>query len=380
LSGAGKLDSETKERAETYLKQVDPGWDTSPTITPDSQLYLDHLTANYLDHVGLLEILTNSVATVFVHKDLDTETRNLLHYGRHTEDLLAAIERIRSIIAAKVEVGRIRFSARHLPDTSGDNEKNDILENAPALDLLNDLSDIEVIVADDRCLNKAPNWTDAAGRSVPATSTLSVLAALRANGQIDNHAFWRARHRLRAAAFYAVPIEFDELMHHMANTSIVNGEVRETPELRAIRESISLPRINDVFVPWEEPWLNRVKYAVYKAIHETWLRSQDLDRARAEADWLWSIFPNPLEWCLSPEIETVWAIARQQLASQIGFMLIFIDASDERRNRYFAWLQDTVIRPLEDGHPEIWKATIEFLKSYVVRLINLRGGNASIVE
>ena len=94
LSGAGKLDSERKERAETYLNQVDPGWDAAQPISPESRLYLDDLTINYLDHVGLLEILTNSVAAVFVHKDLDSETRNLLHYGKHTEDLLAAIERI----------------------------------------------------------------------------------------------------------------------------------------------------------------------------------------------------------------------------------------------------------------------------------------------
>jgi hypothetical protein len=194
------------------------------------------------------------------------------------------------------------------------------------------------------------------------------LAALRTGGQLDDQSYWRARHRLRAAAYYAVSVELDELINHLANASVVNGAVRETPELRAIRESISLPRINDVFVPWEEPWLNRLRYAPYRAIHETWVHSTDLDRARAEADWLWSILPNPLEWCLSPEIETVWAAARQQLAIQVGLMLTLIGASDERRDRYFAWLQDAVIRPLEEGHPDIWKAALEFLKSYVIRL------------
>jgi Glutathione-dependent formaldehyde-activating enzyme len=57
-----------KEGAETYLKQVDPGWDAPQTISPESKLYLDDLTVNYLDHVGLLAILTNSVAAVFVHR------------------------------------------------------------------------------------------------------------------------------------------------------------------------------------------------------------------------------------------------------------------------------------------------------------------------
>ena len=72
----------------------------------------------------------------------------------------------------------------------------------------------------------------------------------------------------------------------------------------------------------------------------------------------------------------VWTAARQQLAIQVALMLTLIGASDERRDRYVAWLQDTVIRPLEDGHPEIWNATLDFLKSYVIRLTETRGGNA----
>jgi hypothetical protein len=164
-------------------------------------------------------------------------------------------------------------------------------------------------------------------------------------------------------------MEYPELLYHLASASIIDGEVRETPELKAVRESFALPQINQAFVVGEEQWLNRVRYAVYKAIHELWLKTPELDRAQALANWLLSILPSPLEWCLHPEIDAVWAAAREQVAVQTGLMMFFIDSSHERRNRYFAWLQDAVIEPLQERDPDVWDATLEFLKLYVTRVI-----------
>lgn len=376
LSSHGKLDSEVQERAERYLNQAAAGWEKAQAIGPQSKLYLDALSITYLDHVGVLEILARSVPSVFIHADLESDTRNLLRHGRHTEELLAAIERIRTVIAVQVEAGRVQFSARRAADKTEDEERGDTLASSPTLDLMSDLSGIDAVVADDRCLNKLPNWTDGASRNALATSSLSILTALKADGQLDEQAYWRARHRLRAAGYYAVPLDAAELLHHLAHASIADGKIRETPELKAARESLSLPRINDTFVPADQPWLNRARYAVYKAIHEGWLSSPDLDRARARADWLWSIIPNPLEWCLSPEVEADWAAARQQTAVQISLMMVLIDASGERKRRYFAWLEEAVVQPLQEMHPEIWRAAFEFLKSYITQLIEARDQDA----
>jgi hypothetical protein len=112
LSFHGKLDSEAQERAQRYLKEVDAGWETAHAISPQSTIYLDALSISYLDHVGVLEILTRSVRSVFIHAESESYMRNLLRHGRHSEELLDAIERIRTIIAMQVEAGRVQFSTK----------------------------------------------------------------------------------------------------------------------------------------------------------------------------------------------------------------------------------------------------------------------------
>jgi hypothetical protein len=279
--------------------------------------------------------------------------------------LLSAIERIRSTISARAEAGSIDFSARHQEDETAERETGAALDLAPTLDLMSDLSGIDAAIADDRCLNKLPIWTDRSGRHAASGSVIDVLAALRTAGRIDEEAYWRARHQLRAAGYYAVPVEPAELLHHVSAAPITDGRLRKTPELQAVRESLALPQVNSCFVSTEGPWLNGARLAVCGTIRHVWLRTPDLDRAQAQSDWLLSILPDPLEWCPTPEIEAAWAAARQQAAVQVALMMLFVGASGERRKRYFAWLDEKLVTPLRKDHPEIWDAAVEFLTSYI---------------
>jgi hypothetical protein len=164
-----------------------------------------------------------------------------------------------------------------------------------------------------------------------------------------------------------VPLEPDELKHYVLAAPITDRKLRLTPELKAVRESISTVRINSAFVETEEPWLTAVRFAVYRALHEIWMEARNLDHAEAQGDWLLSLLPDPLAWCLHPENDLVWAAVRQQLAIQIGLMMVFLDGS--RQKRYFAWLEDRVLSSVRKTHPEIWDVSVEFLKSYIARLM-----------
>lgn len=356
LANSGRTDAETRERAAAYLKQQDEGWGDPQPISATSSLYIDDLTVGTLDHVGLLDPLTRAVASISVHADLAKETQNLLRHEEHAAELLDAVERIRAALHAHLENGQVVFSARRALEESDDEEKEEFFQSA-TLDLMCDLSEVDAVCADDRFLNKLAHWTDAKGKTAVSTSSLSVLAAL-----------WRARHRLRAAGYYAVPLEAAELALYLAGAPLGAEGLRETPELKAIRENLRLPQINAVFVAEEIPWLNGMRYTVCTAIRNIWTVATDFDQAAAKANWLLSILPNPLEWCAEPENEGVWAAARQQLAVQMGLLLVFVGASMECRQRYFSWLQEAVIEPLQEKNPEIWDATMEFFKNYTVRL------------
>lgn len=362
----GKIDAATRQSAEAYLQHVDKGWENAPVITPESVLYLDDLTVTYLDHVGLLGVFTRNVRGVFVHEDVNDQAREMLRHSEHTEDLLTAIERIRFVLAAAIESGRVIFSARHAPDVDTD-EYEDPLDTAPTLDLLSDLSKVDLAVADDRCLNKLPHWIDSEGRTVRCANTMDIIASLRMASTIDEAKFWQVRHQLRAGAFYVVPLDVDELMRWLRLAPVADKVVRETPELRAIRENIGLPIIHDAFLIQEEPWLACMRFAIYKAIGQVWIETDDVNMAEARADWLWSVLPDPLAWCLDPNNDALWAAAKQQAAVQISILMVFTEAKKGRQRRYFEWL-DTKLASVREKRPEIWDTVLESLKSYIGRL------------
>ncbi|MER9185920.1 HTH domain-containing protein [Mesorhizobium australicum] len=370
LSTQGRIDAVAMQSAERYLRHVDRGWDMAIAVRSDSQLYLDDLSITYLDYVGLLEPLTRSVGAVYVHEDAEEHARQILRHSENSNELLELIERVRSTIATNVEGGRVVFSGRARPNESSDDgqEELDPGDATPTLDLLSDLTAVDAIVVDDRCLNKLPQWIDLSGRTVAAANTLDLLAALAAAGNIDDKAYWRSRHQLRAGGFFAMPIGVDELLDHLATTLVVDGAIRETPELRAVRESIVLPLINDAAIAPEAIWLNSVRFTLLKAIRAVWAVTPDADVAQARADWLLTVLPNPLEWCLTPDDVASLAASQQQVAVQTALLMVFTEGSRERQRRYFSWLDARIVTPLRTMQPEMWDATLDFLKSYLVRL------------
>jgi hypothetical protein len=320
----------------------------------------------------VLQSLTQSVAAVFVHPDLDRQTRDTLRYAKQVDDLLAAIDRIRAVIHRGVEAGSVTFSGRrdHEPDDEDTDRRTELpsLEIAPTMDLMADLSGIDVVITDDRCLNRHATWSDSSRRSAIAANTLSVLVAFRKDGGISDSEYWRARHKLRAAGYYAMPLQEGELEHHLASAPITSNSVRETPELKAIRESLALPLINRSYLQTEHPWLNGVRFAVFKALRNIWLAEPVSPNVEAHSDWLLSILPDPRSWCTDPEKEGMWETARGQASVQAALILLFPYGDPKVRRRYSAWSSQRVAKPLREQHPLLWEAALDFLKQYIVRL------------
>jgi hypothetical protein len=369
LANAGKITGTVAASAEAYLSVVDQGWPSAPPIDADSTLYLDDLSVTYLDYVGLLEPLTQNVKAVFVESDVGEQVRGTLSYADFSADLIAAIERLRAALSAGIDDGRIVFSARRLADDADADE--DVLDHYPTIDLLVDLSSTDLVFSDDRCLNREAFWADANQRRVANGSTLDLLLGLKQAGTLEIAAYWEARNKLRAGGYYAVQLEPEEVTYHLGRATVVDGVLRETPELKAIRESIALPRLVRSFVPGEEYWLANMRHAVFRAMRDIWTDEPNPSLSEAQADWLLSVLPDPMAWCADPDDEALWAAARQQTAFQIGLLMVFVGGDAARREKYFAWLDNRLLTPLRRNHPEIWDAALEFVKSYVPQLMEL---------
>ena len=371
LTNSGKIDTPTRSAAEAYLSHVDAGWADARSVTAQATLYLDSLAVNYLDHVGLLDTLPDAVSAVFVHPDVDERSRETLQYERHANDLLAAIERIRAQVGAAIESGKVQLSARRVRQSDAIDDEDDdnaTLGAAPSLDLMSDLSGVDVIVVDDRCLNRFPSWTDGAGRKAAVATTLDLIANMHGAGLVDENAYYAQRHKLRAAGYCMMPIEAEELTHHILAAPIQNGVLVETPELAAVRVSFAMPLMHETFAPLDEPWFNKICLTVIRCIHAVWNSGDNYEQAKARGTWLLSVLPDPMAWCLAPESEAIWATTRKQTAFQLGYLMSFFEGTREARRQFYAWLNDELLAPLEKAHPAIWEDAFALLKDFMLRL------------
>lgn len=367
LSSNAQIEEGLEASAGVYLRHVDSGWESSPAIDASSLLYLDDLSVTYLDYVGLLEPLTKFAAKVFVPKKVDQQTRGLLEHGDLTEELLAAIEHIRITLNQAIECGRITFSARHMAEREGDGDEMEF-KQFPTLDIAADLAGIGAVVSDDRYFNCKATWADKKSHRVPSATTLDILVTLK-NGRLSEEAYWEALHKLRTAGYYAVPLEPNELKRYLARAPISKGKLRETPELRAVWESVALPLVSGSFLATDNPWLAAVRFTVLRELRDVWLDESDYAAAEAKGDWLFDLLPNPLAWCVDAHSETQWETCFQQAAAQAGLLMVFTSTERERSRRYFAWLDRKLIKPLRTSQPELWSATLEHVRSHIPHLI-----------
>jgi hypothetical protein len=370
LTQSGKIDAPTRRAAEAYLAQVDVGWPSSKSPMPQSTLYLDNLAIHYLDHVGLLEPLTNAVAAVLVHPDLDQQTQKQLQYEKHTSDLLASIERIRLQISAGLQSGTVEFSARRArgSDELADEDDNSGFGASPSLDIMSDLTNIDIVVVDDRCLNKLPSWTDAAGKHASVGTTIDLITGLHISGQIDDPRYYELRHKLRAAGYAMMPIETEELTYHVTAAPIKGGLLLETPELAAVRTSLALAPISGAFTPIDEPWFNKIRLNIIRTIHALWSSSNDHASTRAQCTWLLSILPNPMAWCLAPDNDAVWAATRKITAMQVGYLIAYFEGKLEARRLFYEWVNEVYLETFQKMHPAIWEDAFALLKEFMLRL------------
>ena len=348
LGGSGKIEAGVKKNADLFLGQVDKGWESGRAIDAQSTLYLDDVSVSYLYHVGVLQTLVRSVKAVYVSADVDERAKALIRYSGLGEEFLSGIEGIQQTLQSAIEKGKVQFCRRRseVDDEEAETE-NEQKELLPTLELLADLSAVDAVVVDDRVLNGLPFWADQNGHRAPTFSSLDILNVLHLAGSLTQDELWSARHKLRVAGYYAVPTDEAELVSRISWAPVHEGAIRETPELRAIRESITLAIRADVYLLSEEHWFNRVRLAFLQAVRTIWLPSNVTVYTEVQATWLLGAVPEPLAWCSQPEDARFWALASQKQVAQLSYLLFVFFGDREVQARYTAWLGVHVVKPLE---------------------------------
>lgn len=358
----GQITAEQHDRARAYLQFHEKPWPQQAEISEGATLYLSSLAVSYFMHLGLLEALQPAGFRVIVSPRSVSEADDLIAYEGIADKVNEGIEHVRLIASSRIESGKIRVGRmRH-----GEGSARPIASEILTRDLFSLTEHCDAIVADDRALNRHGHIEED-GCQTPIFSTMDVLDALVSTGAITPGERLEYRTRLRRAGYLFVPVEEEELAHHLLGSAVRDNKVVETAELKAIRENILLARMTGwLQLPEESDWLFTTIRMLIRVLKTLWTASGDeLPDIEARSNWI----AKQLDLC-------GWA---QSFGEEYGdnlvkgargeLLLLLInvpsDTPQNLKDAYLGWVEDNFLAPFKEQYPDLYARIVEREKSLI---------------
>jgi hypothetical protein len=208
---------------------------------------------------------------------------------------------------------------------------------------------------------------EANNRRTPIVTTLDLLDDLVGKGAMSEQNVYAHRTYLRRAGFQFVPVTEKELLHHLTDAPLNNGEIVETAELRAIRESLLVARMRKMLqIPTETVWLHESMRSVLRTIRTLWKQGVDLDEAAIRAEWLLGLL-DIRGWAPSALAGNERNFALFAHAAHIqSLMSPPEDVPDTVRVAYYDWADRRLLQGLRDTEPEVFGWIVDRARELIV--------------
>ena len=361
LRQKGQITADEEKRARAYLQLHEKPWPNQPDIADRATLYLDDLAISYLLHLGLLGKLKAAGLTAVVSPRELSEADALISYERISEEVKGVIERIRASLNYRIESGHVRVSGRR----NFDEMETKFIPNHPSVGILALAPQCDVSIIDDRFLNQHAN-IDSGGAQAPVFSTMDLLDALVAAGFLSNDDRVEHRTRLRRAGYFFVPVSVEELERCLREAAVAKGEVVETAELKAIRESVLRVRMSDwLRLPEEAPWLDGTLKAFVRVLRILWGDGADIEEITARSNWLVEQI-DVRGWAHSLVPENADNVVRIGRAAHI-LLLLTPPAGVQQSvvDAYWNWVEERILGPVKEQFPEVHERLVDWYRSHV---------------
>jgi hypothetical protein len=364
LRQKGKLTADEEKQARVYLQLNEKPWPNQPDIADGATLYLDDLSTSYFLHLGLLGKIKAAGLTAVVSPRVLAEANSLISYERISKEVLDIIEHIRASLNSRIESGQVKGGrSRNL-----DRLKENSIPKHPSVGIFALTSQCDVSIIDDRFLNQHAN-IDSGGAQMKVFSTLDLMNGLVSAGILSDNDFLEHRTQLRRAGYFFVPVSVEELERCLRESPVEKGEVAETAELKAIRESVLSVRMSEwLQLPEEVPWLNRTLKSFVHVLRNLWVGEADIEEITARSNWLVKLI-DVRGWAhrLIPEnADNVVLVGR---AAHILLILTppTVD-SQSVVDAYWNWVEGRVLLPLQEQFPKVYQWLVNWYRSKVAEL------------
>ncbi len=355
LHEEGKIDTEDYQRATMFLKsQGQKECSNLRRSSFNGPVYIDNLALSYLQDANILQPVAAAGLNIRVHPNVLKRAHAFIEEGDVGHELGTKIEGIRTLLRNAVDNGAASF----LPRTANRDER--IQNRAPRFQatatLLAGTPACDALCIDDRYINSHANITDDTGQNVPIACVLDVIRHLSSRGVIDIAGHWTARHKLRRSGFAFIPLESDELMHWLTAARVDDGRMRESAELRILRQTMANIDFLGLSSLKEAATLSTNLDRVCKtAIDRVWEdASFTVEQAGALSDWVWHHLMKTAVLAreqIAADNRADWV--RDLISLRLGYLLMPMTIqSEERRIQFADWIEQSVIEPLRPANAD----------------------------
>lgn len=368
LRQKGRITADQEKRARAYLQFHEKPWLNQPNITDGAILYLDDLTVTYFLHLGLIEGLKAAGFRAVASPREVSEANALISYEHISGKVQDAIERIQTALNSRIESGRVRIG----PVCKSNREDEKFISEHPTANILSLAPHCDIFIVDDRFINQYAH-IDSDGVQAPIFSSLELIDALVDYGALSDCNRLECRTRLRRAGYFFVPVDVNELETCLREADIVSGEVVETAELKAIRESILRVRMSDwLQLPNEAPWLDGMLRAIVHVLRNLWVDGANIQDVIARSDWLAELY-DVRGWAHRLAPETAYTIAKEGSVAHILLLLMPITGVQQGiSDIYWKWVEEKILASIQEQFPEVYELLVAQYRKHIAELTEIQ--------
>lgn len=365
LKQKGQITSAYEKKALAYLKLHEKPWPNQPEVTDGATLYLEEIAVIYLYEIGVLEKLHSAGLKPVLSPNFFSEANNLISYEKYSKKILEIIENLRSTIKSGIESRKIRVSSQH----EITEQELKIRTEFPTLDLFSMAKSCDGIICDDRFFNQK-SYLEHQNEKTLIFTTFDIIENLYSLGRISKDEQIECKTKLRRAGYFFVPISNTELLTQLNSSSVENGKVVETLELKAIRENLLMVRMGTFLqLPNEAYWLDSSIKIFIQVLKEIWKTDTDLANKRARSNWVLDQL-DFRGWAHFLGDENGNDFIKTGLN---GYFIVLLtpplDVEPNVKDAYHNWADEQILVPIKEQSPEQYHWITEWYRKKITELV-----------
>lgn len=362
----GRITVKEENKARAYLQFHEKPWTHQPEISNGAILYLDGLSVSYFFHLGILDKLRPAGFRVIVSPDVISQNNQLITYESIADEAKEVVERIQSTINLQIKTGKVKTGKKPINDAP----EEQAMYGHPTYGVFSLARKCDVIIVDDRSINQHVYIEDG-GVQTPVFSTLDLIDSLVSVGFITDEEYVEYKTQLRRAGYFFFPITATEVASHLRASVVMDGQIIETAELKAIRENFLRVEMSDwLKIPEEKFWLDSSLISFTQALKDLWRPEAEPSDILVRSYWI----INQLEFrgwahCLTKEDGEVFIkIGRGAL-----IMLLLVvphDVPGKIKEQYWKLIEETILAPIKEQEPNLFSSIVEWYRKMIEVIVN----------